>query len=348
MRLTLHLLLLVALLLGAGCMDKTSPVHDAQILAFGTLIDVSIAGKPLEEAQAAVVKLEGAFAEMHKNWHAWDPGPLQQTNQKLQKGISFEPDPLVMPLITLSIPLAIASEHLFNPAIGHLIDIWGFQGNQLDCSRLPSDDLISKQLRMAPRMTDLKLENGLLRSDNPDVKLDFGAVGKGYGVDLAIQILRNLGVDNAIINAGGDLRAIGNRGGRPWRIAVRHPAGGILGSLEVEGDESVFTSGDYERKYQCDGKTYHHIIDPRTGYPAQGTSSVTVIHPDAATADAAATALFIAGPEDWQRIAKRMGIRYVALLDSQGRLHMNPAMAKRLHLLNDQIPVEISEPLSEH
>jgi thiamine biosynthesis lipoprotein len=178
------------------------------------------------------------------------------------------------------------------------------------------------------------------------VQLDFGAVGKGYGVDLAIDRLKSMGISNAIVNAGGDLRAIGSRAGNPWRIAIRDPdGGGIFALLSVTGDESVFTSGNYERNFTWEGKLYSHIIDPRTGYPAQGTASVTVIHSNATTADAAATALFVAGPKNWHRIAKQMGIKYVLLIDEQGVAYMNPAMRDRIKLQKTPKKIVISDPL---
>jgi thiamine biosynthesis lipoprotein len=195
-------------------------------------------------------------------------------------------------------------------------------------------------------MSDIEVEGILIRSKNPAVKLDFGAIGKGYGIDLAVAHLRELGIDNAIVNAGGDLRAIGDRSGQPWRIAIRRPTGGVFGIIGVSGDESVFTSGDYERNFIYEGKTYHHIIDPRTGWPAEGTRAVTVIHTDGTTADAAATALFVAGPDHWYEIAKRMGIRYVLLLDSEGTVHMNPEMAERIELMDRDADTELSPPLS--
>ena len=180
------------------------------------------------------------------------------------------------------------------------------------------------------------------------VQLDFGAIGKGYGIDLAIEHLKEMGIRNAIVNSGGDLRAIGSRGGHPWRIAIRSPSGsGTLGFLYISGDESVFTSGDYERNYLWKGELYHHIIDPRTGYPARGTRSVTVIHNNATVADAAATALFVAGPKDWHRIATQMGIKYVLLIDSNNVVHMNPAMQKRVQLMDKNQQIQISPPLIE-
>ena len=135
-----------------------------------------------------------------------------------------------------------------------------------------------------------------LISTNSAVSLNFGAFAKGYGIALEIKKLQALGIKNAVINAGGDLSVIGQHGDRAWNIGIRHPRNDtLLASVKVADNESVFTSGDYERVYYHDNKRFHHILDPRTGYPTQDAQSVTVIHSDAGRADAAATALFVAG-----------------------------------------------------
>ena len=165
--------------------------------------------------------------------------------------------------------------------------------------------------------------------------LNFGAFAKGYAIKLGIKQLQTLGIDNAIINAGGDLSVIGQHGNRAWNIGIRHPReNSVLASVEVKNDESVFTSGDYERFYIYQSKRYHHILNPKTGYPTDDAQSVTVIHSDAGRADAAATALFVAGSKNWQTIAKSMGIRHVMLVDAEGNIQLTPAMEKRIKFLN--------------
>jgi thiamine biosynthesis lipoprotein len=326
---------------------RSDPVYNSRILAFGTLVDVSILGVPRDKAEWAASELEADFTYMHHAWHAWEPGPLSRTNQLLATGEAFAAPPSVLPLIERSKVLATLSDDLFNPAIGALIARWGFHSDLPQCVDPPSDEEIAELVALRPRMSDISIEGIVLRSSNPAVQLDFGGIAKGYGIDKAIEHLREMGIENAIVNAGGDLRAIGSRDGQPWRIAIRRPSGtGVFATVEVQGDESVFTSGDYERSYACDGNSYHHIIDPRTGYPAQGTHAVTVLHRDAATADAAATALFVAGPERWYEIARRMGIQYVLLVDTRGTLHMNPAMKARLTFLDPAPHVHLSPPLS--
>ncbi len=338
------LLCCLMLLLPSGC-RRADPVYNTRFLAFGTLMDLSLVGVEPQKAEEVAQLLEQDFAFMQGAWHAWEPGPLGRVNQLLPTGKFFAAPPSILPLLRKSQQLARQTDDLFNPAIGKLIALWGFHTDAPACRPPPDARAIRNLVRADPKMSDIEVRGIEIRSKNPAVQLDFGAIGKGYGIDLAIDHLRELGIRNAIVNAGGDLRAIGDRSGHPWRIAIRHPNGGVFAILQIAGDESVFTSGDYERNFIYEGKTYHHIIDPRTGWPAEGTRSVTVVHSDATTADAAATALFIAGSEGWYPIARRLGIRYVLLLDSQGRIHMNPAMAKRVQLLEGDLPVLLSPPL---
>ncbi len=342
----LKLVLALTLLLGLVACKQEQPVYNARFLAFGTLVDISLIRISRADAERVVAAIEQDFTAMDRAWHAWRPGPLGRVNRLLPSGDWFAAPPSVLPLVKLGQRYARQSDDLFDPAIGRLIALWGFHKDHPECRPPPPKEEIERLVRAHPRMSDIDVKGIMMRSRNPAVQLDFGAFAKGYGIDRAIDHLREMGVRNAIVNAGGDLRAIGSREGRPWRIAIRAPSGGsTLGFVEVSGDESVFTSGDYERNFIYRGQTYHHIIDPRTGYPARGFHSVTVIHTDGATADAAATALFVAGPKRWVEIARRMGVHEVLAVDYAGTLHMTPAMAKRVRLLEHNPDISLSEPL---
>jgi FAD:protein FMN transferase len=339
-------LVLLALLLLWGCGTREEPVYREQLLVFGTLVDITIYGAETAHAQRAAAAIAADLEQLHASWHAWEPGALARTNQLLATTGRFAANPSVLPLITRAQQLSTASGGLFNPAIGNLVRAWGFHADLPAASEPPSAAEIERLLAERPRMEDIVIEGLMLRGTNPALRLDFGAFAKGVAVDLAIERLRDdFDIPNAIVNAGGDLRAIGRRGERAWRIGIRDPRGpGILASVEVDGDESVFTSGDYERYFEHEGMRYHHILDPRTGYPATGVSSVTVIHENAGDADAAATALFVAGPQDWHAVARAMGIRYVMVVDAEGSVHMNPAMAERVRFETPERPHIVLSP----
>jgi len=341
--------LALLLVLGAmlvACSREPEPFFQRQLLVFGTVVEISIWGVDAQHADTAFADLARDFEARHRLWHAWHPGALGRVNQLVAATGWFTVNPSVLPLLEPAQMLSLRSEGLFNPALGRLIALWGFHSDEPPSGQPPGAEQIQALLAHNPSMADLEIRGVRMRSSNAAVQLDFGAFAKGFAIDRAIEQLRNLGIHNAIVNAGGDLRAIGKRGQRPWRIGIRHPNGqGVLAALTINDDESVFTSGNYERYFDYEGRRYHHIIDPRTGYPARDTASVTVVHREAATADAAATALFVAGPADWHRIAKAMGITQVLLVDERGVAHLSPAMAERIKFETEPAEIRVSEPL---
>jgi len=342
-------ILIACLLTLAGCSTESKPVAKFQetVFTMGTLVEVTILGENKELAEQAYAAVLDDFNYMHNTWHPWQRNALRRVNGLLKIGAPFPLAPSIMPLIKKSQTLSKQSRGLFNPAIGQLIKLWGFHQDDLENIIEPPDDKdIQALLNNLPIMSDVKFDNLSMFGSNENIHLDFGGFAKGAAVDATIEHLKEFGIKNAVINAGGDLRAIGHHGDRPWRIGIRNPrAKNVFAAIEISGDESVFTSGDYERYFESNGQRYHHIIDPRTGYPANKARSVTVIHSDASTADAAATALFIAGPELWHEIAQAMGLKYVMLIANNGEVYMNPAMAKRVEFMVKQPSVTLSKPL---
>ena len=310
-------------------------------LYFGTLIDTTLYNVTEEQAYAAFTQLDKDFALLHHAWSPWVSGPMKRTNSLLALGKPFSSSPSVLNLIKKTLPIANKTEQLFNPAIGRLINLW--QMHNADTSNIapPDKNTIEQLVKSNPQLSDIEINGIRIQTRNRDVSLNFGAYAKGYAIDMEIEMLKNLGIKNAIINTGGDLKTLGSHGGRPWIIAIKHPRQDTwLAKIKTKNEESVFTSGDYERYYYYNNKRYHHIIDPRTGYPAEGVQSVTVLHTDSGLADAAATALFVAGPEKWLEIAKNLHLKYIMLIDSKGQIHVSPAMQKRL-IFNSQIETTI-------
>lgn len=344
-RLRLQCLLPLLLLTLAGCSNRQVTEH--QLLVFGTIVNISIYGATAQQEREAISAIGSDFQRMHHEWHAWEPGPLVELNQTIAAGRPASIPDSLQPLMPRAKLLAQRSGGLFNPAMGTLLNLWGFQQSERPHGPPPPSEQITAWLAQAPQMEQFTIVNGVLTSTNPNIQFDLGGVAKGYAVDLAIDRLRQFGIENAIINAGGDLRAIGSKGGHPWMVGIRHPQGsGVLASVAVSGDESVFTSGNYERYNDYEGVRYAHILDPRTGMPVQGVTSVTVIHPDGTTADAAATALVVAGAEGWHQVAQQMGIKLAMLVEEDGTVHLNPNMMRRIQLDPSITPkIRLSPPL---
>lgn len=161
------------------------------------------------------------------------------------------------------------------------------------------------------------------------VRIDLGGIAKGYAVERAIGLLRQQGIHNALVSAGGDSRILGDRRGRPWKVGIRDPRhkGRVVALLPLT-DTAISTSGDYERFFMADGKRIHHILSPGTGRPATGVQSVTVIGPDATQTDALSTGVFVLGRERGLALVERLPGIDAVVVDSSGKMHFSSGLGQ--------------------
>ena len=241
--------------------------------------------------------------------------------------------------------LSIKSNGLFNPAIGHLISAWGFQRDEFSPVSV-NDRQIKKLVGSNPNMNDIVLEHNTAYSKNRDVKLDLGGYAKGYALDVASQYLRKEHVNNALINIGGNIIAIGQHGDKPWRVGIQHPrAPTAIATIDLPDGWAVGTSGDYQRYFMLNGKRYCHIIDPRTGYPAQHTQSVTVLVPPqpinqtqaGVLSDVASKPIFIELPQNRSKAAQALGIQNFMLIDDNANIFVSKQMVAKLNWLSPNV-----------
>lgn len=336
--------LLLAVLTLHGCGRGETPVHVSQFDAFGARVDVQILGAAAPLATDLAQQIERDFTLIDYTFGLDRPGPMQRVNELLATSEPFAAPPALLPLLRQSQDLAVRSRNLFNPAIGLLIQLWQFDPETGDCQGPPAPAAIARVLEAEPTLAELSLDGIELLSDDPAVKLDFGAVRQAYALDVAMTNLRQHGVRSALIRMGGHLQLIGNRAGQPWRITIpRGSGGGVLGVMDVQNAASVITIGHFQQPCLYQGQHYARILDPRTGYPVTGTQLVTVLHRgDAVTAAAAATALFVAGPEQWVAVAQDMGIRAALLIDDAGVVHLSPAMEETLQIIDRNAQMHLS------
>jgi len=172
----------------------------------------------------------------------------------------------------------------------------------------PSEEQI-KQALPAVNWRNMLLDeqHHTVRFEHPGMRIDLGGIGKGYAVDRGIEILKARGIDRALVTAGGDSRIIGDRNGRPWLVAIRHPdnPNKVVTRIPLS-DSAMSTSGDYERYFDEDGVRYHHIIDPRTGHSASKVRSATILAPTATQTDGMSKTAFVLGAEKALEIINRM------------------------------------------
>jgi len=323
---------LIALLMLGAC-SKAPPLYQQQAYVFGTLVDVSVYGTSPAQAREATAAVLARFDQLHRKLHAWQPSPLTQINTAFAQGKKTTIDAELAALITDAGKISVQSDHIFNPAIGRLIALWGFQSDT-PRSSVPAAGEIEQWRKATPRMTDIHIVDGQVWSDNPAVQLDLGGYAKGYALDESVRILKTHGIRNALVNIGGNLIALGQHGKQSWRIGIQHPRqAGMLATLELHDGEALGTSGDYQRFFEVGGKRYSHLIDPRTGYPAEGMQSVTVLISGAQAgtrSDALSKPLFIGGAAHLASNAARMDVTGYLAMDAAGMKHISPTLAARV------------------
>jgi FAD:protein FMN transferase len=160
-----------------------------------------------------------------------------------------------------------------------------------------------------------------VRFTQAGVRIDLGGIGKGHAVDRGIAILKSLGVQHALVTAGGDSRILGDRFGKPWVIGIRHPDDKtkVIAKIPLD-DTAISTSGDYERYFDEDGQRYHHILDPRTGHSASKVRSATVLADTATRTDGLSKTAFVLGPEEAMKLYNRLGDVDAILVTLEGKV----------------------------
>lgn len=327
-----RLIVVAWLLLLAAC--GKPPVHTREAFVFGTRVEVLIADTDAARAKAASTAVLQEFDRLHRTYHAWQVSDLTALNDALAAGKAHTVSAELAAFIADAQQMSATGEHLFDPGIGALIRLWGFQSDEFK-PQLPDPEALAAWRAAAPSIADLRLDGEQVTSAKPEVQLDFGGYLKGVALDRAAALLRAQGVNNALINIGGNVMALGSKYGEPWRIGIQHPRQpGALATLQLRDGEAIGTSGDYQRYFEYDGKRYCHLLDPRTAAPVAHTQSLTVLvspRPQAGmVSDAASKPLFIAGAVEWSRLAQQLAIGDVLRVDADGRVQVTRSLAARL------------------
>ncbi len=330
-----HWLLAVLVLCLAAC--SRTPLQEQQAYVFGTRVEVLVVSEQADDGRRAIAAVLREFDRLHRAYHAWQPSELSTLNLAIFSGRPQEVTPELAEFVREAQALSKQGEYLFDPGIGSLIQLWGFQADEFK-AELPGESDITDWLVSKPSIADLSIAGTTITSRNRDVALDFGGYLKGVALDRAAAILRAQGINNALINIGGNVMALGSKQGKPWRIGIQHPRQpGPMATVMLADGEAIGTSGDYQRFFEVDGKRYAHLLDPRTGYPADHTQAVSVLIPAGDKAgtrsDAASKPIFIAGPAGWQEMARKMDIGLVLRVDRDNRLFVTEAMRQRLDFI---------------
>ena len=306
----------LALVLGS-CGGRTASYRYTYLDVFDTVTGITIYAASQEEADALAELLHAELAACHRLFDVYNEYDgltnLCTVNRLAGEG-PVTVDGRILDLLEFSLEMGEASGGKLNVCMGGLLSLWHAArtaGNEHpESAALPDRALILAAMEhMSPSSLLLDREASAVRFLDPELRLDVGAVAKGWAVEHACELAKEKGYGGFLISAGGNVRAVGLKGdGSPWKVGLEKPdgSGGNLLALEM-GEGAAVTSGSYQRYYEVDGVRYCHIVDPDSGEPARAYEMVTVLCPDSAVADALSTALFLLPREEGAALAAAYG-----------------------------------------
>lgn len=288
----------------------------------GTMVEIRVKGMNEADADKIITKAFDEIKRIDNLFSSYSTdGPVTKINESNET--LFAPHPEIFEVILYCDSLNKISNGAFDVSIGTIINEWDFGSSN---PVLPEE----KKLLSAKSFSGWKnirvKSNGSFTKTN-GVQLNFGAVAKGYAVDKAIEVLKRNGANTALVNAGGEIRESGSN----WVVGIQHPRSSVnlLGTLKLNG-MAVATSGDYEQFFEKDGKRYHHILNPVSGYPSDKCRSVTVIAETDMEADALATAVFVLGKDKGLKLIDVLENTEVMLVDNVGQIFYSTGFEKYL------------------
>lgn len=321
---------------GARKIKTDESKADVSFFAMSTYVSLTAYGKMGEQA---VLDAQEKVEELEMLWSTTDEGSevfaLNHSN-----GTPVNVSGETGNLLRFALKMAQETEGALEPTIYPVLLSWGFTTGE---NRIPAQEELELLLRNVGYNRVFMEENRVTLPDG--MQLDFGAVAKGYTGDILVELFKEKGVKSALLDLGGNIQVIGTRpDGKNWRVGIRNPYGeGYLGVLEV-CDLAIVTSGNYERYFVGeDGKTYGHIIDPVTGYPAEsGLASVTVLAKEGKLCDALSTALFVMSPDGAVSYWRQHRDFDMILITSEGEISLTEGVKDYFSLNNGYDDWEVS------
>jgi FAD:protein FMN transferase len=316
-------------------LQQSNTIVRRSFKAMATTITVAAYSHQAEQAFKIVAEI---FHDVDQRMSEWKPrSPIGTLNRVAGSGRVKLPDDLYQ-LVQRGVELGKMTEGAFDVSWAALWGVWDFRAEK---PRVPSAESIAEKVALIDYRKIVLDEKGKFVSlSQKGMKIGLGGIAKGYALDIARERLGKAGIKDFLISGGGQVCAGGQRNGRNWRVGIRDPRGprdDYLAKLDVS-DRTVSTSGDYERFFLIDGIRYHHIIDPRTGYPSKGLRSVSVIAADATLADALSTAAMILGKEKSLKLAGSLPGVELIMVDREGKLSTTPGVGADLQIVHSPRP----------
>jgi FAD:protein FMN transferase len=313
---------------------------DVEGKAMGTHIAMTVYTDPTHDVPAAQAAMKAAFDEIVRLEGLMSPYQADSELSQVNAAAGKQPvavGPEMLEVMDKSLWISERSGGVFDVTFASMGKLWRFNHDMV--REVPDAKLVAAaRKRIDYRHVKVDHDKHTLFLERADQKIDYGGIAKGYAVDRAARILREAGLASFYVQAGGDLYVEGKKpDGQPMRVGVRDPRGpegSFFARLPVE-NHAFSTAGDYERYFVKDGKRYHHVIDPRTGFPATASRSVTLWARDAFTADAIDDAVFILGPEKGLEIVEAIDDCGAVIVDANNKVWISKRLQGVVEILRE-------------
>jgi FAD:protein FMN transferase len=318
------------LFLQSACTHQKDGIYQKSKILMDTLVTITVVSASESKAEKSV---EAAFAEIEKLEKLLNFYSAESEISLINKNaglFSVKVSSDILRLVDKALYVSEKTEGSFDITIGPLTSMYNFH-KQIR----PDDGKIREKLPLI-NYRDLLIDNAksTIYLKRRGMLIDPGGIAKGYAADMAVETLKKQGIPAGIVAIAGDIKAFGLKpDGTPWKIGIRNPnATGdkddIMATVELT-DMAISTSGDYERYFISKGNKFHHLLDPKTGYPAGGCRSVTIIAKEGVFADAFATGIFILGPEKGMTVFEKTGFSGI-IIDGSGTTHITPDLRGKI------------------
>ena len=304
-------LILVIHLALVGCTDRE---YSEKRVLMGTIFEIKVYCKNSKKAKDSI---DAAFKDIDRMENLFSVYKPESDVSVLNATGVYQVSEEVMELTKLSVHYSSITGGAFDITVLPLISMWKSASKS---GKIPSDSEVEECMKLVGSgKINIDEKNQKIYFPKRGMKIDFGGIAKGYAVDRAVKLLKQNGIHTGLVNAGGNIAVFGSR---EWRISVRNPdkTGDDITVLTMR-DLSVATSGDYERYFFLDKKKISHIINPFTGYPAEGVLSVTVVTENPASADVLSTAVFVLGPVKGVELIEKLCNAECLVIDGKGVIY---------------------------
>lgn len=308
-------------------------------LAMGSRLQLTAWTDDEARTRRAFAAVFAEFDRLESLLSVWRPGSDVERLNAAAGGAAVPVRPETLEVLRAAAQVSAWTDGAFDVTFGALAEIWKFDHDQ--DNRVPSPEAIAARVaRVDHRAVAIDAGSGSARITRAGIRVHLGGIGKGYAVDRAVQQLREAGLADFMVQAGGDLYVAGQAGDAPWRLGIQDPRGAgdeAFATVELS-DATLSTSGDYERYFEHEGVRYHHILDPATGQPARGCRSVTIVARQALYADGLSTGVFILGPERGLALVERLPDVEAVIVTADNRVLVSRGLAGRVTLVHPPTP----------